>query len=63
MWAGNFKGYNGSKMQSNMLLTREKLDFELSRKFYEEFAYPKEAGVQDFGNDVDDKVIYWKQLY
>lgn len=37
-------------------------DFELTRKFYENLNYNKEAVIQDFWREGDDKVIYWKKL-
>lgn len=37
-------------------------DFELTRKFYENLDYRKEAVIRDFWKEGDDKVIYWKKL-
>ena len=37
-------------------------DFELTRKFYENLNYNKEAVIRDFWKEGDDKVIYWKKL-
>lgn len=37
-------------------------DFELTRKFYEDLNYTKEAVIRDFWSEGDDKVIFWKKL-
>ncbi len=37
-------------------------DFELTRRFYENLNYSREAVIRDFWKDGDDKVIYWKKL-
>jgi ribosomal protein S18 acetylase RimI-like enzyme len=36
--------------------------FELTRKFYDQLGYRKEATIQDFWKEGEDKVIYWKKL-
>lgn len=35
---------------------------QLTRKFYEDLNYIKEAVIRDFWEEGDDKVIYWKKL-
>ncbi|MEL6141346.1 MAG: N-acetyltransferase [Bacteroidota bacterium] len=37
-------------------------DFALTRKFYEQLGYIKEAVIRDFWSEGDDKVVYWKKL-
>lgn len=37
-------------------------EFKLTRKFYENLNYEKEAVIRDFWNEGDDKVIYRKKL-
>ena len=37
-------------------------DLELTRKFYEDLNYTKEAVIRDFWSEGEDKVIYWKKL-
>ncbi|MGB0391855.1 MAG: GNAT family N-acetyltransferase [Salibacteraceae bacterium] len=37
-------------------------EFELTRKFYDKLGYRKEATIQDFWKDGEDKVVYWKRL-
>ena len=36
--------------------------FQLTRKFYENLNYSKEAVIRDFWKEGDDKVIYWKKF-
>ena len=37
-------------------------EFLLTRKFYEDLNYNKEAVIRDFWKEGEDKVIYWKHL-
>ena len=37
-------------------------DFALTRKFYEQLGYAKEATIRDFWDDGEDKVTYYKRL-
>ena len=37
-------------------------DFALTRRFYEQLGYDKEAVIRDFWKEGDDKVIYRKKL-
>jgi len=36
--------------------------FALTRKFYEQLNYTREAVIRDFWQEGDDKVVYWKKL-
>lgn len=45
-----------------MVETSSTDDFVLTRKFYENIDYTKEAVIRDFWKDGDDKVIYVKRL-
>ncbi|NBB18985.1 GNAT family N-acetyltransferase [Runella sp. CRIBMP] len=37
-------------------------EFELTRKFYENKSYNREAVIRDFYNEGEDKVVFWKKL-
>ncbi len=37
-------------------------EFELTRKFYDDLGYHREATIRDFYQDGEDKVIFWKKL-
>ena len=53
------------KLQGHRILmveTSSTDDFVLTRKFYENIDYTKEAVIRDFWKDGDDKVIYLKKL-
>lgn len=56
---------NHLKENGNRILIAETSgteDFKLTRRFYENLNYTKEAVIRDFWKDGDDKVIYRKQL-
>ncbi|WP_044203603.1 GNAT family N-acetyltransferase [Flammeovirga sp. OC4] len=36
--------------------------YKLTRKFYDQLGYRKEATIRDFWKEGEDKVIYWKKL-
>ena len=42
--------------------TSSDTQYELTRKFYEQLGYRKEATIQDFWKEGEDKVVYWKKL-
>jgi ribosomal protein S18 acetylase RimI-like enzyme len=37
-------------------------EFELTRKFYDNCSYTREAVIRDFYNEGEDKVVFWKKL-
>lgn len=37
-------------------------EFELTRKFYDNCSYKREAVIRDFYNEGEDKVVFWKKL-
>ena len=37
-------------------------DYKLTRAFYEKLNYRKEASIQDFWQEGENKVVYWKKL-
>lgn len=36
--------------------------YELTRKFYENLNYKKEAIIRDFWKEGEDKIVYWKKI-
>ena len=42
--------------------TSSDAQFELTRKFYEQLGYLKEAVIRDFWAEGVDKVVFWKKL-
>ena len=37
-------------------------EFELTRKFYDQCGYHREAVIRDFYKEGEDKVVFWKKL-
>ncbi len=37
-------------------------EFELTRKFYDQIGYQREAVIREFYSEGEDKVIFWKKL-
>lgn len=37
-------------------------EFELTRKFYDQCGYHKEAVIRDFYREGEDKIVFWKKL-
>jgi len=37
-------------------------DLALTRKFYKQLNYTKEAVIRDFWSEGEDKVVYWKKI-
>ena len=52
------------EMQARILIveTSGSEELRLTRKFYEDLNYNKEAVIRDFWAEGEDKVIYWKKL-
>ena len=42
--------------------TSSDAEFILTREFYDKLGFRKEATIQDFWQEGEDKVIYWKKL-
>ena len=42
--------------------TSGKPDFELTRQFYRQCGYTKQAVIPEFYDEGDDKVVFWKKL-
>lgn len=64
---GKMMGYLENYLKENghrilIVETSGTEDFRLTRKFYENLDYAKEAVIRDFWGEGDDKVIYWKKL-
>ncbi|MFZ1787499.1 MAG: GNAT family N-acetyltransferase [Saprospiraceae bacterium] len=38
-------------------------EYELTRKFYDQCNYKREAIIRDFYNEGEDKIVFWKKLF
>lgn len=53
------------QLQGNRILLVETSglpEFELTRKFYDQCGYHREAVIRDFYKEREDKVVFWKKL-
>lgn len=56
----NFLRENGNRIL--LVETSSLPEFELTRKFYDELGYKREAVIREFYQEGEDKVVFWKKL-
>lgn len=56
----NFLRENGNRIL--LVETSSLPEYELTRKFYDELGYKREAVIREFYQEGEDKVVFWKKL-